>query len=100
MGEFININAMDEAIASYKQEQRVVAEKMLIVMAAKLYKEYKRYNPNGDYLSLCITKNSISINNAFWSKDFEYPINAFDDGEFRSLDVRELDEEEQEDVND
>lgn len=94
------IEAMDEAIAAYKEQQRVDAEKMLIKMAAKLYDAYKEYNPNGDYLSFYITKNSISIHNTYWSSDFEHPIKAIDDGEFRSLDVRELDEEEQEDVND
>lgn len=92
------IEAMDEAIALYKQEQREQAERMLIQMARKLFEAYKEYNPNGEYLSLYITNLSISINNVFWSKDSDHPINAFDDGEFHSRDIRI--EEEQEDVND
>lgn len=93
------LNAMDEAIAAYKQEQREQAERMLIQITRKFFDAYKEYNPDGDYITIAITNGNISINNAFWAKDSEKPINCYDDGEFHSLRVK-FDEEEQEDVND
>lgn len=35
---------------------------------------YYKANPQGDYLSMCIMRDYISINNEYWDKDKEYPI--------------------------
>lgn len=38
---------------------------------------YQQYNPDGQYLNLCFTKDTITFNNSYWNQntsDFDLPI--------------------------
>jgi len=52
--------------------------------AMELIRLYKRYNPNGNYLSIAFVQTDddkirIHINNAYYDKDHGHPINIVED---------------------
>ena len=42
---------------------------------------YKQYNPDGDYLELCLMNGNISFFNEHWDKDSDNRIAFFEEGE-------------------
>ncbi len=46
----------------------------LILISKYILKVYKRYNKLGKYLNICIMDNAITINNAYYDNDKDFPI--------------------------
>lgn len=53
------------------------AEKKILDHVLEIKRIYHKYNPDGVYLNVCISKGNISFNNSYWEKDKERPIDAF-----------------------
>lgn len=66
---------------------RKTCERMILAYCKKIQKLYKKYHPNGDYLTIAICDNNIHANNAYWEDaDREKPLDFyFIDGEMRSV---------------
>lgn len=74
---YVNIDAMDEAIADFKAEKRKKYEDKIIDLAEQIEKIMREYNSDADYLHIVFGAGRIEINNAFWNKsdaDHECPI--------------------------
>lgn len=57
---------------------REECEKQIIEKMKEIKDIYKKYNENGDFLSLAIyaDKECYTVNNIYWGKDKNYPIDA------------------------
>lgn len=96
MSDYINIYAMDEAIAEYKKAKREAIELKLLDLFSQIVTEYKKYNPEGEYLDLSYVDGTLCITNAYSEEDAEHPINAIiygksfeeDAGKFSSIDIK------------
>lgn len=65
--------------------ERQKTEQNIIKKLHEIWDLYKKYNPDGTYLALGISKDESETdffaNNAYWAEDAENPINAFDQKE-------------------
>ena len=57
-------------------ERKEFEEKMMEKLK-EIVNIYKQYNPKGDYLGMCYTEFGMMINNEYYAKDQETPINIF-----------------------
>lgn len=66
---------------------REACEKEILDRLLAIQQLYKRYNPNGDYLSMHIHNDYISANNAHWENpDKEKPLDfSYSNGEIRRV---------------
>lgn len=60
-------------------EQRKQIETELINKALELYRMYKEYNPNGDYLSISFLNGYVNMFNEHWENDKDRIIDCFYD---------------------
>lgn len=62
----------------YKGEkmERKECEKLLMKKLKEMQEIYKRYNPEGKYLAVCINEDFLSINNAYFAEDAAKPIDV------------------------
>lgn len=71
-------------------------EKLITEKIKEIYEIYKQYNPEGKYLTACITDGHIFVNNKCWKTedevgdDYDTPIDVFS-----SLNEEEDNEDEQ-----
>ena len=56
---------------------RQECENLIIEKLKEIDKIHKEYNPNGDYLSMCILNNDYNVNNEYWDDDTNYPIQRY-----------------------
>lgn len=63
-------------MASYTEKQYTKQELEADIerLGKEILKAYKRYNPDGKYLSLCIIEKNLEAHNQWWSKDKEHPV--------------------------
>ena len=54
----------------------MLLESLSLDMAKIIEQIYKRENPKGTYLTICIRDEGISINNEYWDEDAYFPINV------------------------
>ncbi len=57
--------------------ERKTCERLILEKLEEIKEIYKEYNPNGDYLALSIVGGWISVNNEYYDKDAEKPINFY-----------------------
>lgn len=57
---------------------RAEAEERILNALEELQRVYFDYNPNGDYLNVCISRDYISADNAFYfgGKDHDFPVSV------------------------
>ena len=55
-------------------EARYECEEKLLKKMEELYKIYKEYNPDGDYLGFTISDHYVMCNNKYWGKDANRPV--------------------------
>ena len=72
---------------------RKECEEQILELLKEIREVYRDYNPQGEYLSMCLNSGSIHFNNAWFSKesDCKKPIEGWlnEQGEFTSYDTRE-----------
>lgn len=56
---------------------RLEVETKIVEHLDAIKKLYQQYNPEGTYLSLCISKFGASFNNEYWDRDRCYPVDYF-----------------------
>lgn len=70
-----------EKFSDVRKEMKNITKEELINEISERVKEikelYKRANPNADYLTICLFKDSYSFHNAYSEEDSEYPIDEF-----------------------
>lgn len=52
-------------------------ERVLIELLSEAYNCYKRYYPNGDYLSVAFINDGLTIFNEYWERDEDFPIDTY-----------------------
>ena len=62
-------------------EQRALTRKQcenaILRRLEEIRRLYKRYNPDGDYLSISINNDIICVNNEHWAADKEHPLDFY-----------------------
>lgn len=62
--------------------ERQKIEQNIIKKLHEIWDLYKKYNPDGTYLALCISEDEsetdFSANNAYWAEDADHTIDAWD----------------------
>lgn len=56
---------------------RAECESEILKRCEAINKIYKRYNPDGAYLSIGIIDGRVSVNNEYWGADSGAPLNAY-----------------------
>lgn len=57
---------------------RKACEAGILKLIMEIQQLYKRYNPNGDYLTISIHNDIINCNNAYWEEnDKERPLDFY-----------------------
>lgn len=56
---------------------RKQCEDAILKRMIEIQQLYKRYHPNGDYLSIAIHNDIMYANNAHWEKDKEHPLDFY-----------------------
>lgn len=56
---------------------RLEAETKIVEHLDAIKNIYREYNPDGNHLSLCISKFGTSFNNEYWDRDKHKPVDYF-----------------------
>ena len=56
---------------------RTECEAKLEALLREAWEVYKQYNPEGEYLTMSVSKGRLSANNAYWAEDAEKKVSIF-----------------------
>lgn len=56
---------------------REECEKQIRDLMIQIRDVYREYNPSGNYLAMCIRGEDLMMNNSYWSKDADRPLDKF-----------------------
>ena len=57
--------------------KRNECEEQILELLEEIKQVYRRYNPDGEYLTMVISGTHISANNAYWEKDSKRPLEFY-----------------------
>ena len=62
-----------------KSKERDACEEAILKRLLEIRKIYRKYNPNGRYLTMSFGHNDdhITVNNAHWGNDKDFPIDFY-----------------------
>lgn len=63
--------------------EREECEKQIRDLMIQIYDVYRKYNPKGKYISMCISGDTVLANNAFFLGDEDRPLDMYYDIEPR-----------------
>lgn len=71
MGSWVEKRAIEDEDVLYRRE----CEDELARLGREMLKVYKKYNPDGEYLAVCIVDGKMEAHNRWWNTDRALPLN-------------------------